>query len=128
MSTTNRAPTDEYLHSSQQIASKENIELFEASLHGDFKRVKALLDAGAKPNFFYRPEDQKNALHIAAEHGYTDVVDILIEHGAIVNSVAATDQSTPLILAAVHAHVDVIKKLLDKGAHVNHGKHCLVLI
>ncbi len=57
-------PVPEYIHLNNQIPTKENIALFEAAVAGDFNRVKTLLKQGAKPNFFHRPEDQKNVLQV----------------------------------------------------------------
>ncbi len=109
----------DYLLGQNQQNTPENIALFEASLKGDVHQVKALLNKGAKPNFFYRPEDQKNALHVAAENAHSEVVELLLSHGAVVNAIASTDKSTPLVLAAHHDNnVTVIEKLLNAGATI----------
>lgn len=109
----------EYMLGKNQQSTPENIALFEASLHGDVAQVRAQLNKGARPNFFFRPEDQKNALHVAAEHGHLEIVELLLDHGAVVNAIAATDKSTPLILAAhLPNNVPVIEKLIHAGANV----------
>jgi ankyrin repeat protein len=114
-------PVPEYLHLNNQIPTKENIALFEAAVAGDFNRVKTLLKQGAKPNFFHRPEDQKNALHVAAEHAYDDIVDLLLQNGAAVNAIAATDQSTALILASHHGNPKILNLLINAGADIQAG-------
>ena len=111
-----------YMLQENQIASKENVALFHAAQTGNVEECESLLRKGAKPNFFFRPEDQKNALHVAAEHGYTDVCKTLIRGGAEVNSIASADQSTALTLAAHNDDPTLIRLLLDHGANINHGK------
>jgi ankyrin repeat protein len=118
---------ESYLLEENQLPTKENIELFEAASAGDLRRVKQLLDAGAKPNFFFRPEEQKNSLHIAAEKGFSDIVEVLILHGAVVNSIAASDQTTALILAAQNRHLDAVERLISSGAHIEAGIVLVIL-
>jgi ankyrin repeat protein len=75
---------------------------------------------GGKPNFFHHPEDNKNALHVAAEGGYTDIVELLLANGALVDAVAITSKATALNLAAQNGHTRVCRLLLSRGADVNH--------
>ena len=35
---------------------------------------------------FYSQQDRRSPLHIAAEKGHTDIVNVLIKHGANVNT------------------------------------------
>lgn len=116
----------DYMMADNQMPSEENINLFAAAAKGNSGQVKSLLQRGAKPNWFNREAEQKNALHIAAEYGHSDVVAILLEHGAVVNALAATDQTTALVLAGRSAPGSVIKLLLDAGATINAGNiiHC----
>ncbi|KAH9595567.1 Ankyrin-3, variant 2 [Schistosoma haematobium] len=64
----------------------------------------------------------------AAVKGYTDIVGLLIRHGASANA-RSTDGSTPLIYAADGGHLTVLSLLLDAGALVNtincHGECAL---
>lgn len=57
-------------------------------------------------------------LHEACNHGHTDVVEVLLEHGAIVNDPGGDhcDGITPLHDAAVNGQVKVVQLLLDHGA------------
>lgn len=114
----------EYLLSKNQEASAENVALFHSAERGDLAEVRRLLAAGAKPNFFHRPEDQKNALHVAAENANEAVVQCLLEHGAAANSIAAADQSNALNLAARNprAKPQIIEMLVDHGADPSHCK------
>ena len=82
--------------------------------------VENYLKKGAKPNYFYRPEDQKNALHIASEKGFTDIVEVLLNNGAEVNSISSSDQTTALVLACQNNKVELLQLLLKYGAHINH--------
>lgn len=108
---------EEYKLAVNQQSTAENVALVEAAARGDLSRVRSLLAQGAKPNFFYRPEDQKNALHVAAEQGHAQVVELLLAHGAVVNAVAATDQSTPLVLASLkERNLPVVQALLEARA------------
>jgi ankyrin repeat protein len=112
----------EYLLHESQADNAENKALFQAAMKGDIREVKAALQRGGKPNFFFKPEDQKNSLHVAAEHGHEEVVEELLQHGAVVNAVAAKDHSTPLILAAMHNNPIIVSSLVKAGANINAGK------
>jgi ankyrin repeat protein len=65
-------------------------------------------------------------LHFASNDGFTDVVQLLLEHRANVN---AKDQAknihVPLGNASMHGHLDVVRLLLDHGAdvHARNGPH-----
>ena len=54
-------------------------------------------------------------LHIAAQNGYLEIVELLLEHGANPN-VQDNDGRTPLHYAVENCHVDVARVLLDHGA------------
>jgi hypothetical protein len=63
-------------------------------------------------NGFISVQDNKNALHVAAEQGYLEIVEVLLRAGAIVDSVAITSQ------VSVGTIVD---KLENKASmHVTH--------
>lgn len=55
------------------------------------------------------------AIHHAARNGDTEIVRLLIEHGANVNA-KNTRGHTVLYCAGGHGHVDTLQLLLDKGA------------
>ncbi|RYZ15473.1 MAG: ankyrin repeat domain-containing protein [Myxococcaceae bacterium] len=112
----------EYLLHEHQVYNEENRALFFAAAEGNLKEVQVALRKGGKPNFFYRPEDQKNALHVASERGYLDVMQALLDAGAQVNALAAKDHSTPLILAATLADPAPVRLLLSRGASVHAGE------
>lgn len=84
--------------------------------------MRNALSNGAKPNFFYNPEDSKNSLHAAAEGGYLEIVQILLDHGAAIDSIVKGSKETALLLAAKELHVEVVKFLVENGANVNAGR------
>ena len=104
--------------------------LGDAAVAGDVAMVKLLLASGAKVNL--QPEDKLmcgTALHAAANGGHSDIVDLLIAHGANVNAVYRN--GTPLHEAAGFRRgsntrremdkrsVELVEKLLAHGANVN---------
>lgn len=108
----------EHLLLENQRETEENVGLFTASTKGNASEVLKWIKKGGKPNYFYRPEEQKNSLHVAAENGFLEVVQTLLNHGAVVDCRAGSNQATALILAATNTSVEVVKCLLDAGAHV----------
>ncbi|MGB3296791.1 MAG: ankyrin repeat domain-containing protein, partial [Phormidesmis sp.] len=85
-----------------------------AVYHNDVGRVKALLKFGTdfrSVNWYDTP-----VLVIAAQKGYTDIVQALISAGANVNT--GYDR-LPLQVAAEQGHLDVVQRLLNSGADVN---------
>ena len=116
----------EYLLQANQQVNEVNVGLFKAALAGSVSECEHFIRQGAKPNFFFHPEDQKNSLHVAAEHGFLDVVKLLLKNGAEPNSISTADQSSALTLAAHNNDPNLIKVLMDHGASINHGENiCL---
>ena len=113
--------TDGHMLAKNQESSPENLALIQAVLKGDNDEVTRWLKNGAKPNFFFRPEDQKNALHIASDRGNTDIISTLLEHGADVNCISAATQATPLIFAGASNNPTAIGMLIKAGADANRG-------
>jgi hypothetical protein len=54
----------EHLKLVNQSSNEENIALYKAASAGSRTGVESALAKGGKPNFFYRPDEQKNSLHI----------------------------------------------------------------
>ncbi|HEY8506631.1 MAG TPA: ankyrin repeat domain-containing protein [Gemmataceae bacterium] len=98
--------------------------------------LKVLLEAGADPEtvFYFRRD---NALGLACHHGHTEVVKLLLEHGAkaearVVKAVLKGEAGepdltrdvnvNPLYTAAGGGHLEIVKLLLEAGADVNDGR------
>jgi cyclase len=92
-------------------------DIHEAALKGDLERVKALLNKD--PRLVNAPGGNGKApLHWAAQGGHVEIVEFLIERGAVVNSKNVADE-TPLHYAAALGHCEVVKLLIEKGALLN---------
>jgi uncharacterized protein len=62
---------------------------------------------------------QRTALHAAATNGCIPAMQLLLEHGAAVDSVVVHGQ-TPLMLAAFSGHTAAAECLLNAGASLSH--------
>lgn len=84
--------------------------LYLAAASGNGEMVSGLLEDGAELDV---PDsgDGLRALHVAAQHGHTDVVDLLVRYGADTEA-RTRHQQTPLHLAALHGHAGVTARLL----------------
>jgi len=92
--------------------------LFYAVVTGDLAEVRRLVvDCGVDPNV---RKDDKGAtpLHAAAEYGYSEIVKVLLEHGAAPN-IRDKYGDTPLHYAAVFGNSKVVKVLLEHGVDPN---------
>lgn len=95
--------------------------LHDAADVGDVRSVTALLDRDE--TLADAVTDRGcTALHVAARHGYHDVVDLLLRHRAYVGQPGADSRGLgvqPLHLAAEHGGVAAIRTLLAAGADPN---------
>ena len=86
-----------------------------------------LLSKGASPNGRW-PQLGITAAGIAASHGDTQLLSLLIAYGADMN-IGSRSGLTPLMLAAEHSDVSTVRLLLNHGANVlavtNHGHTAL---
>ena len=54
-------------------------------------------------------------LHLACLSGNVEYVNILLERGAVTNTMDCKYWSTPLITAVRHNYIEIVRLLLDKG-------------
>ena len=88
-------------------------ELEQAVEASDINAVLEQIGLGARldsPN-----RHGQTALMIAAQHGDTELVRLLIEHAVDLNVTAKYGLSA-LMLAVVHNHAEVVQQLCDAGA------------
>lgn len=105
--------------------SKDNIsEYLRAASEGNARRVRAFLKVGIDVNATYKGGTK--ALINAAENGHTEIVRLLLEHGANPSARAATVkrwgtkfEKDALGLAAEKGHLKIVRLLVRAGANVN---------
>ncbi len=88
--------------------------LSEAAFTGDIAAMKQALARGADPNT-KDPQSGGTLLATAALMGHTEIVALLLEHGADINA-KSRDGGTPLHAAAFLGRAETVKLLLEKGA------------
>jgi len=96
--------------------------LHEAALAGNLEEFKQLLEASSKDENcekFVDPNGQdstgQTALHLCADRGHFDCLDLLIQSGAQVD-IGDQDGITPLQAAVVSGHAKICERLLEAGA------------
>ncbi|KAJ3647655.1 hypothetical protein Zmor_019520 [Zophobas morio] len=83
--------------------------------------VKELLESNAIPN---TPQVySETPLHVAASLGSSEIVALLLSHGAAVNVQSGTDKLTPLHLAAEDGDAQCARLLIDAGAQLSSENH-----
>lgn len=96
-----------------------------AARYCHFEVVQYLLKQGAHPDI--KNSENTHLIHFAAEHGWREIVTMLIEiyqvNVDIVDSI--TFSSTPLILAAKRGNLDILNYLISKKANIDffNGEH-----
>lgn len=58
-------------------------------------------------------------LLFAARDGHVEAATALLDAGADVNQVAASDKNSPLLIAIVNGHFDLARTFIERGADVN---------
>jgi hypothetical protein len=92
-------------------------QLHRAAMGGHVERVRALLAQGANVDVRQR-EFHGTPLQYAAHNGNGEIVQVLLEHKATVDSQDKQGR-TPFIWAAMGGRSDMIRRLLDAGANID---------
>lgn len=82
--------------------------------------VKLLLEHGAEVDYKRNMGVFRTPLQRAAEMGYFDIVQYLIEQGAAIDTVSIHPGGTALQLAALNGFCGIATFLLEQGADPNH--------
>lgn len=92
-------------------------ELYNAVKAGKIEKIRELIRNGADVNYVFRPEEYGNTpLHMAAYFAMNDVIKLLIDNGAGVNSYSL-EGKTPLDYAVErHNREETVSLLLRNGA------------
>ncbi|OBS23301.1 hypothetical protein FPOA_03850 [Fusarium poae] len=107
----------EYLHGLGMSIEEEGrfgSPLRSASLQGEIRVVKKLLDLRADPNAKYLKGD---ALQAAASKGNVVIAKLLISHGADVNQ-QGPPRGSSIQSAAYHGHEAMVKLLIEEDAEI----------
>jgi len=95
------------------------LDVFEASAAGRLERVRDLL-AGEGDLANAYSSDGFQPLGLASFFGHPPVVELLLGHGAAVNSASRNSQHVmPLHGAVAHRHTEIARRLIEHGADVN---------
>ena len=93
-------------------------QLFAAARDGDCAKLGALLNTHPdKLNARNQPYEH-TLLHVAAQNGCLDAVDLLIDRGLDPNTREKGDNTYPMHWAAAAGHLDVVRRLADAGGDV----------
>jgi ankyrin repeat protein len=103
-----------YWRESKRFHYRE-LQYLEAIETGDLTAVVNFLAKGM-------PVDTKNhldqsALYLAAKHGYTDMVTLLVDHGANINYKDCSG-ITPFGIAIQYDYLEIANTLLERGADI----------
>eukprot|EP00027_Filamoeba_sp_ATCC50430_P013293 CAMPEP_0168564146 /NCGR_PEP_ID=MMETSP0413-20121227/13075_1 /TAXON_ID=136452 /ORGANISM="Filamoeba nolandi, Strain NC-AS-23-1" /LENGTH=979 /DNA_ID=CAMNT_0008595769 /DNA_START=183 /DNA_END=3119 /DNA_ORIENTATION=- len=100
--------------------TKEGTKLLKEVLEGDVKGITAALSAKTKEPIINSHDEKSGdtSLHIAAELGYREVVQLLLEKGADTSAINKSGQ-TPLHVGTKKGQLDIIGLILSHGAKVD---------
>ena len=91
--------------------------LMNAVLKGNFQEVTRLVNTGA--NLFLKDSKGQNVLHLAAQHGDTNIIDVI--HTCMQSiDIGSDEDMTPLMFAALGGKLQAVEWFLRKGALATH--------
>uniref|UniRef100_A0A8B9TMR5 ANK_REP_REGION domain-containing protein n=1 Tax=Anas platyrhynchos TaxID=8839 RepID=A0A8B9TMR5_ANAPL len=82
------------------------------AIKGNTEIVKLLLTSGRNKNIDDRNIWRKTALHIAAEYGHGDLINLLLSYGAAINALD-NSKDTPLHCACKAGHLNAVISLIN---------------
>ena len=91
--------------------------LMNAVLKGNFQQVTRLVNTGA--NLSLKDSKGQNVLHLAAQHGDTNIIDVIHTRMQKIDERSAEDM-TPLMFAALGGKLQAVEWFLRKGALATH--------
>lgn len=113
--------TDESVWRAMPVECRD-IGILMAALKGNVVMLRCFLALGGGANV--TDLVGRSALHYAASSSSADAalcIELLIKHGAIVDSWDLNGEATPLICAAASGRMELVEALLKAGADVNAG-------
>jgi ankyrin repeat protein/GTPase SAR1 family protein len=99
-----------------------DLDLEAALESGDVDFVTQFIDAGGDPNTvcnFQFPREGYSILSLACEHGYIDLVKLLVLRGANIEHRDSDFERTPFLIASIYGHVPVLNLLLELQCNKN---------
>ena len=106
-------------HSRMDDISSLQYALFKATALNRADEVREILGMGIDPAFHLHGDG--TPLILAAKLGNIEIADLLLNHGAQINRMTASDESA-LINAVKTKHLDMVKFLVERGADVSLGQ------
>ncbi|TPP56788.1 Transient receptor potential cation channel subfamily A member 1 [Fasciola gigantica] len=99
------------------VNSSEHTPLHVATMYGRYGIVLRILSLF--PHTATQVDEDGNLpVHLAAKHGFPQVLKKLLEHSSVLNDKNGSGW-TPLMFSAAHNQIDCVKLLLSEGAKVN---------
>lgn len=91
-------------------------QMIKALLAGDTVTIRALLEQSVSENQKYL---RGRLVHFAAQFSTPEALDLLIDHGAVLNVVDDLQGQTPLHLAVLHSAKENLEVMVQARANVN---------
>lgn len=88
-------------------------------LKGHSKFLEMLINEFSASVQFIWHENGHSPLTLAAQHGHTEIVRLLIKEGTDLNYRKGHDKKTGLMFAAWNGHLEIVRLLLSHGAEVH---------
>eukprot|EP01084_Bolivina_argentea_P209789 357264_1 len=110
-------PVEDYKLIVNQIPTEENIELHNSAASGNPNLVQSALKKGGKPNWL--DDEGASALHKAAECGSVEIINYLVQAGAVLDEQLLACKNAPLHITARKGHLKATERLLDLNAKID---------